>query len=282
MAAAPIHDPSLDHYIERVRSIPLLDREEEHRLALLARDGDKAAMDRLVEANLRYVVAVALQYRRYGLRVSDLIAEGNVGLVTAVRKFDPDRGTRFVTYAGYWIRAYILEAVVRSASLVGGGSGPLRSKLFFRLRRERARVANLTSDPHERVQLMAERFDMEPAKMEGLLRRLEAGDVSLDQQVYGDSTLAIVDTLEGDVEQQDEALARRARERALSARLEGALRVLDRRERYIVERRILSDTEMSLAALGRELGVSRERARQLEARAKAKLKLELSEFAPAA
>ncbi|MBC7170802.1 MAG: RNA polymerase subunit sigma, partial [Polyangiaceae bacterium] len=111
---------------------------------------------------------------------------------------------------------------------------------------------------------------------------LEAGDVSLDQQVYGDSTLSIVDTLEGDLEQQDEALARRTREQALSARLEGALRVLDRRERYIVERRILSDSEMSLAALGRELGVSRERARQLEARAKAKLKLELSEFAPAA
>jgi RNA polymerase sigma-32 factor len=280
--SAPIHDPSLDHYIERVRAIPLLDREAEHQLALRAREGDKAAMDRLVEANLRYVVAVALQYRRYGLRVSDLIAEGNVGLVTAVRKFDPDRGTRFVTYAGYWIRAYILEAVVRSASMVGGGSGPLRSKLFFRLRRERARVANLTNDPHERIRLMAERFDMEPAKMEGLLRRLESGDVSLDQQVYGDSTLAIVDTLEGNLEQQDEALARRTRENALSARLEGALRVLDRRERYIVERRILGDSEMSLAALGRELGVSRERARQLEARAKAKLKLELSEFAPAA
>lgn len=280
--SAPNHDPSLDHYIERVRSIPLLDREAEHELALRARDGDKEAMDRLVEANLRYVVAVALQYRRYGLRVSDLIAEGNVGLVTAVRKFDPDRGTRFVTYAGYWIRAYILEAVVRSASLVGGGSGPLRSKLFFRLRRERARVANLTNDPQERIELMAERFDMEPEKMESLLRRLEAGDVSLDQQVYGDSSLSIVDTLEGDVEQQDEALARRVRQQALAERLSNALGVLDRRERYIVERRILSDKEMSLAALGRELGVSRERARQLEARAKAKLKMELSEFAPAA
>jgi RNA polymerase sigma-32 factor len=280
--SAPIHDPSLDHYIDRVRSIALLDREEEHELALRARDGDQEAMDRLVEANLRYVVAVALQYRRYGLRVSDLIAEGNVGLVTAVRKFDPDRGTRFVTYAGYWIRAYILEAVVRSASMVGGGSGPLRSKLFFRLRRERARVANLTNDPRERIELMAERFDMTPAKMESLLRRLEAGDVSLDQQVYGDSNLSLVDTLEGDFEQQDEALARRTRQQALSERLGAALTVLDRRERYIVERRILSDKEMSLAALGRELGVSRERARQLEARAKAKLKLELSEFAPAA
>jgi RNA polymerase sigma-32 factor len=280
--SAPNHDPSLDHYIERVRSIPLLDREEEHELALRARDGDKEAIDHLVEANLRYVVAVALQYRRYGLRVSDLIAEGNVGLVTAVRKFDPDRGTRFVTYAGYWIRAYILEAVVRSASMVGGGSGPLRSKLFFRLRRERARVANITNDPQERIELMAERFDMEPQKMESLLRRLEAGDVSLDQQVYGDSTLSLVDTLEGDVEQQDEALARRTRQQALTERLDAALTVLDRRERYIVERRILSDKEMSLAALGRELGVSRERARQLEARAKAKLKQELSEFAPAA
>ncbi|MBW2213584.1 MAG: sigma-70 family RNA polymerase sigma factor, partial [Deltaproteobacteria bacterium] len=142
---------SLDRYIQQVRAIPKLSREEEHKLALRAREGDQDAADRLVEANMRYVVAIGLQYRRYGVTLGDLIAEGSVGLVTAVRKFDPHRGTRFVTYAGYWIRAFVLEAVVRSSTMIGAGSGPFRSKLFFRLRRERARLSNLIADPEELV-----------------------------------------------------------------------------------------------------------------------------------
>lgn len=279
---AVVNDPSLNRYIERVRQIRTLSREEEHQLALKAQSGDRRAQDRLVEANLRYVVAVALQYRRYGIRLGDLIAEGNLGLVTAVQKFDPHRGTRFVTYAGYWIRAFILEAVVRSTSLVGGGSGPLRSKLFFRLRRERARVETLTTDPDKRIEMMAERFDTTPAKMEAMLRRIETNDVSLDQPVYDESQTTLVETLESNELPPDEAYERDSTRKKLRERLEEAMNVLDRRERLIVEQRILSDEDISLAALGRELGVSRERARQLEARAKAKLRNQLKELAPAA
>lgn len=279
---AVVNDPSLNRYIERVRQIRTLSREEEHELALKAQSGDRRAQDRLVEANLRYVVAVALQYRRYGIRLGDLIAEGNLGLVTAVQKFDPHRGTRFVTYAGYWIRAFILEAVVRSTSLVGGGSGPLRSKLFFRLRRERARVETLTTDPDKRIEMMAERFDTTPAKMEVMLRRIETNDVSLDQPVYDESQTTLVETLESNELPPDEAYERDSTRKKLRERLEEAMNVLDRRERLIVEQRILSDEDISLAALGRELGVSRERARQLEARAKAKLRNQLKELAPAA
>ena len=142
---------SLERYIQKVRANPKLSREDEHALALRAIDGDQEAADKLVEANLRYVIAIALQYRRYGLKLGDLIAEGSVGLVTAVRKFDPHRGTRFVTYAGYWIRAFVLEAVVRSSTMIGAGSGPFRSKLFFRLRRERARLSNRIADPIELI-----------------------------------------------------------------------------------------------------------------------------------
>ncbi|NLY93232.1 MAG: sigma-70 family RNA polymerase sigma factor [Myxococcales bacterium] len=276
------NDPSLNRYIERVRAIPTLSREDEHALALEAQAGSQEAQDKLIEANLRYVVAVALQYRRYGIRLSELIAEGNLGLVTAVKKFDPHRGTRFVTYAGYWIRAFVLEAVVRSTSLVGGGAGPLRSKLFFRLRRERARVATLTNDPDERIEIMAERFDTTPAKMESMLRRIEAGDVSLDQPVFDESATSLVETLESTEDPPDEQYARMVASRQLAERLSDALEVLDKRERLIVEQRILGDEEVSLAALGRELGVSRERARQLEARAKAKLRNELRDLAPAA
>ncbi len=273
---------SLDRYIQQVRAIPKLSREDEHVLAVRAIDGDQEAADKLVEANLRYVIAIALQYRRYGVKLGDLIAEGSVGLVTAVRKFDPHRGTRFVTYAGYWIRAFVLEAVVRSSTMIGAGSGPFRSKLFFRLRRERARLSNLIADPDELIEQLASEFETTPKKMSELLRRLDQREISLDAPAYHDSDSTLVEILPGAEERQDVVLERQRRQSGIRTRLEGALAVLDERERLIVEKRILSDDSASLAALGRELGVSRERARQLEARAKKKLRDELQDLAPAA
>lgn len=273
---------SLDRYIQQVRAIPKLSREDEHALAVRVLDGDQEAADKLVEANLRYVVAIALQYRRYGVKLGDLIAEGSVGLVTAVRKFDPERGTRFVTYAGYWIRAFVLEAVVRSSTMIGAGSGPFRSKLFFRLRRERARLSNLIADPDELIEKLASEFDTTPQKMTELLRRLDQREISLDAPAYHDSDSTLVEMLPGSEERQDVVIERERRRSGIQTRLEDALDVLDDRERLIVEKRILSDDSASLASLGRELGVSRERARQLEVRAKKKLRDELKDFAPAA
>lgn len=273
---------SLDRYIDRVRAIPKLSRQDEHALALRAQAGDSEASHQLIEANMRYVVAIALQYRRYGLLLGDLIAEGNVGLVTAIRKFDPERGTRFVTYAGYWIRAFVLEAVVRSSTMVGPGSGPFRSKLFFRLRRERARLSNVVRDPDELIERMAEKFDIKPKRMRELLRRLDNREVSLDATVFRDSNTPFVETLEGHATAQDQALEHKERRSGLQNKLSKALKVLDERERLIVERRMLSDDTESLASIGRRLGVSRERARQLEVRAKKKLRAQLEEFAPAA
>ena len=274
------HDDPLAHYMERVRAIPTLSREEEHEMAIKAREGDQGAIDGLVKANLRFVIAVALQYRRYGIRISDLVAEGNLGLMMAVRKFDPDRGTRFVTYAGYWIRAYVLDLVVRSTTMVGAGSGPLRSKLFFRLRRERAKVANLVSDPRERLEMMAERFQVTPEKMEEMLRRLDSRDVSLSAPIFDDgSGTTLQDTLpENNTQDQEEALVEAERRTQLESLMEQALGELDKRERFIVEQRYMGDEEVSLATLGRELGVSRERARQLEARAKKKLRKRLAQL----
>lgn len=280
MATATTYDASLSRYIERVRRIPTLSREDEHELAILSLKGDSTASHKLVEANLRYAVAVALQYRRYGIRVGDLVAEGNLGLMMAVKKFDPERGTRFVTYAGYWIRAYILDLVVRSSTMVGAGSGPLRSKIFFRLRRERAKVANLVEDADERDEILAAKFNVSKERMQEMTRRLDARDVSLDAQVFTDSSVALVDTMAGDLPAQDEQYLEAERESAVHELLSGALDGLDRRERYIVEQRIMSDDEMSLADIGRELGVSRERARQLEARAKKKLQKQLTAARP--
>ncbi|MBX3268883.1 MAG: sigma-70 family RNA polymerase sigma factor [Sandaracinaceae bacterium] len=274
--AARIDDAPMQRYIQRVRRIPRLSREEEHELALSARAGDKNAADRLVEANLRFVVAVALQYRRYGIPVSELLAEGNLGLMMAVDKFDPDRGTRFVTYAGYWIRAYVLDRVVRSTTMVGAGSGPLRSKLFFRLRRERAKVSSVTTDPDEQLRLLAERFETTEEKMEKMLRRLDSRDVSLSAPLFDDSGATLQDSLSDDELDLEERYVDDERQRMLELHLGEALGGLDERERYIVEQRYMADDQVSLADLGRELGVSRERARQLEARAKKKLKKRLS------
>lgn len=275
-------DAALSRYIERVKRIPVLDRETEHELACKALAGDAEAREKLVEANLRYVIAVALQYRRYGIRVSDLIAEGNLGLMTAVRKFDPERGTRFVTYAGYWIRAYVLDLIVKSTTMVGAGSGPLRSKLFFRLRRERARVANLAGDHSERLSMLAERFKTTPEKIEEMTRRLDARDLSLDAETFEDSRTTLVETLMSPNDSQEVRFIDAEEGSRLSQSVDAALRLLDPRERFIVEKRMLEEDEMSLAAIGRKLGVSRERARQLEVRAKKKLREQLNHFAPVA
>jgi len=274
----PPSDAALTDYIRRVRAIPRLSREEEHELALDAVKGDIQAAHRLVEANLRFVIAVALQYRRYGIPVSELIAEGSLGLMLAVRKFDPDRGTRFVTYAGYWIRAYVLNLVVKSASMVGGGSGVLRSKLFFRLRRERARLASLEQDQGRVVEELAERFHVDAERMSRMLRQLDAKDVSLDVASHPDSAHTMLETLRDDSQNQEDELAASQQQTGLSGRLDVALDSLDRRERYIVEQRIMGEDDVSLAELGRRLGVSRERARQIEARAKRKLRKQLKEL----
>lgn len=139
-------DTSFQNYVRTVQHYPQHTREEELELVKAFRqNGSEHARDALVRAHLRHVVAIALKYRRYGLPVADLVAEGNFGIVHALSKFDSDRGTRFVTYAAYWIRAYILNYIIRSWSLVGVGSGALRSKTFFKLRRERVRITDRKS-----------------------------------------------------------------------------------------------------------------------------------------
>src|SRR5882672_6205346 len=199
------NDTALSRYISAIKDIPELTREDEMRLARRwTRRGERAAATQLINANLRYVIAIALSYRRYGLSLAELIAEGNFGIVHAIRKFDPERGTRFVTYAAYWIRAYILNFVIRSWSLVGVGSGPLRSKLFFRLRRERARIASLVGEGEVGTALLAERFGAPAEKVLSMARRLEARDLSLDTKVFDDGQTTLVDTLESTAQSQEE------------------------------------------------------------------------------
>jgi RNA polymerase sigma-32 factor len=269
---------SLSRYIARVQAIQPLSREREYALARLVREhDDREAARELVEANLRYVVAIALSYRRYGVRVADLVSEGNVGLMIALKKFDPDRGTRFVTYAAHWIRAYVLDHVIRAWSIVGVGAGPLRSKVFFRLRREKAKIMASTRDVVEVGEKLAERFGTTPEKITMLAHRLEARDLSLDAKVFEDGAATVLDTLASGGPSQEEQYLGHERANAIHDWVRAAVEKLDPRERFIVQVRIMADgaEELSLAEIGRRLGVSRERARQLEARAKQKIKRHL-------
>lgn len=274
-------DPATARYMETTSSFSLLSREDEAALWLLVREkGDRQAVERLVRAHLRDVVFIAKKHRLYGVPLSDLISEGNLGLLHAFEKFDPARGVRFGTYAAHWVRAYIVTHVLRSWSLVGGSSGVLRSGLFFRLRRERARLEALHGSGEETIRLLAERMGTSEEQLRLLLERLDARDLSLDAPLYSESTTTIADRLAAgdDTEKTfDEERERRKVETALY----DALDVLDRRERFIAEARWLADaeSELSLADIGRELGVSRERARQLETRARAKMKKALAERA---
>src|SRR6187402_1041566 len=274
-------DSTFQTYVRTVQHYPQHTREEELALVKAFREqGQEPARDALVKAHLRHVVAIALKYRRYGLPVADLVAEGNFGVVHALAKFDTSRGTRFVTYAAYWIRAYILNHIIRSWSLVGVGSGALRSKMFFKLRRERVRITNLVGEGDHADELLAKALDVPKDKVVSMVRRLEARDVSLDAKVYDDSATTLGDTLtEGGLNQEDGLVGSEVGGYVRDA-VQTALVGLDKRERYIVENRLMADheDEMSLAEIGRRLGVSRERARQLEARAKKKLKTRITEL----
>ena len=273
---------SLSQYIARVQAIQPLTREHEYELACRVRDhDDRDAARQLIEANLRYVVAIALSYRRYGVRLADLVSEGNVGLMISLKKFDPSRGTRFVTYAAHWIRAYVLDHVIRAWSIVGVGAGPLRSKVFFRLRREKAKIMAATSDLVEANERLAERFGTTPEKITLLAHRLEARDVSLDAKVFDDGAATVLDTIPGGDPSQEEQYLGHEQSAAMRTWVREAIEKLDPRERFIVEVRMMADgpEELSLAEIGRRLGVSRERARQLEARAKQKIKRHLETYA---
>ncbi len=279
---ATLRDSALSRYINVVHAFPKLSREEELELWQRWRQGlDERAKDDLVRSNLRYAVNIARKYQRYGLPLAELIAEGNFGIVHALHKFEPERGNRFVTYAAYWIRAYVLSYIIRCWSLVGVGSGPLRSKLFFKLRRERTRMHNLVGEGERAETLLAERFGVPRERMVELMQRLENRDWSLDVAVFSDGNVSIIDTLPAPDRNQEQAMAASQVKRQIRDIVRAALDTLDKREKLIVERHLMRDSEdeMSLAEIARHLGVSRERTRQIEARALRKLRhriLELS------
>jgi alternative sigma factor RpoH len=272
-------------YLQQIRRYPRLDRKTELRLARRWHKlRDRAAADMLVHGHLRDVVAIAAQYRGYGFRLADLVEEGNIGLLEAVRRFDPSRNLRFMTYASYWVRAYILAHVLKQFSMVGVGTGPLQSKMFFRLARERARLSTqLGGDDGSITQSLATTFNTSTDRVEEMSQRLERRDASLDAPLFADGDATVLDSLRDEAASQEERAASVQRDERVRRAVEGVWPHLDERERAIVDLRLLTDgDEATLADIGKQFGLSRERVRQLEARVKTKLRRALGPVATAA
>lgn len=273
-------DSGFQKYLRDIERLPVLDRQGELSLSRAYLDGDQRAGERLVMCTLRYVVKIAVGYRGYGYKLSDLVAEGNIGLLQAVRRFQPERELRFMTYASYWVRAHILSFILKSWSLVGVGTGPMQSKLFFRLHREKSKLAARLGEGTDLTPILAKKFDCSEDRIRSMEQRIDGRDVSLDAQAYRDSALTIMDTLSDDAEGQEDCCASGEVAQIVRERVDEAMVRFDERERLIVNERLLgSDEKRTLAELGKELGLSRERVRQLEQRVKVKLRRSLADLA---
>jgi RNA polymerase sigma-32 factor len=265
---------NLSRYLRNIRNFPMLSTEEEQALASKWRDDhDAGAADKLVTSHLRLVAKIAMGYRGYGLPVGDLISEGNLGLVQAVKRFDPSRGFRLATYAIWWIRAAIQEHILHSWSLVKIGTTAAQKKLFFNLRRLKGRMQVVEEGDlrPEQVGEIARILDVPERDVVSMNRRLGAPDHSLNATVRQDSDGELQDWLVDETASHDTAYMEREELSGRSLLLHSALKSLNERERQIVTERRLREDPSTLDDLSQQYGISRERVRQIEMRALEKL-----------
>ncbi len=260
----------LTRYLEEIRRFPMLEPQEEQQLAKSWRDdGDRDAAHKLVTSHLRLVARIAMGYRGYGLPVGEVVSEGNVGLMQAVKRFDPDKGFRLATYAMWWIRASIQEYILRSWSLVKMGTTAAQKKLFFNLRKMKGQIEALEDGDlrPDQVKKIATKLGVSEEDVISMNRRL-SGDSSLNAPVRNDSESGEwLDWLVDDHVDQETKLAESEELDQRRAMLQNAMGNLNDREKRIFEARRLQDTPVTLEELSGEFGVSRERIRQIEVRA---------------
>ncbi len=267
-------DSGLSAYMAAIKKFPMLEPEQEYMLAHRYADhGDLEAAHELVTSHLRLVAKIAMGYRFYGLPVSDLISEGNVGLMRAVKKFDPERGFRLATYAMWWIKAAINEYVLNSWSLVKVGTVAAQKKLFFNLRKLKAKLGQYGEGDlsNDAVETIAQRLDVSTDDVINMNRRLSRSDASLNQLVIEDGDAERQDLLVDDAPDQETVLAEKEERQLGSGLLMRAMGGLTDRERHIIEERRLAENPRTLEEIGEEYGISRERVRQIENRAFEKL-----------
>ncbi len=279
----PVATDSFNRYLAEIARFDLLSRDDEIELARrYRRRNDLEAAHRLICANLRFVVKIAREYHGYGLRLADLVQEGNIGLMLAVKKFDPERGIRLITYAVWWIRAYIQGFIIRSWSLVKIGTTQAQKKLFFKLGQAKEAIRRLTGSDAEANELadalqlslihISDALQVRGGEVEEMSRRMAGRDASLDVDLTEGEGFTLLDTLADERDNQETLLIRDEEEAQLGERVGQALALLNERERRIVHDRILADAPRTLQELADDYGISRERVRQLEKNALEKLK----------
>jgi RNA polymerase sigma-32 factor len=265
----------LSRYLSEIRKFPMLAKDEEFMLAKRWQEHqDPTAAHQLVTSHLRLVAKIAMGYRGYGLPIGEVISEGNVGLMQAVKKFDPDKGFRLATYAMWWIRASIQEYILRSWSLVKMGTTAAQKKLFFNLRKAKSEISALEEGDlrPEQVRQIATKLGVLDEEVVSMNRRLAGGDASLNSPLRADSEAEWQDWLvDEDTPSQEHIVAETEERNIRMSLLEEAMTELSDRERHILTERRLKDEPTTLEELAAQYGVSRERVRQIEVRAFEKL-----------
>ena len=270
---------SLSFYLQEIKRFPILTAEEEYMLAKRYKEhGDAEAAHKLVTSHLRLVAKIAMGYRGYGLPVTDLISEGNVGIMQAVKKFDPEKGFRLATYAMWWIRAQIQEFVLHSWSLVKIGTTAAQKKLFFNLRKLKNQLGSIDdgSLSPENVREIANRLNVKEAEVKDMEGRLFSGDQSLNVQIGHEANTEWQDMIVDDSEAQDKVFEKKDEYLHRKKLFNEALKILNPREKEIIKLRRLRDKPKKLEELSQQFNISRERVRQIEEKAIEKLQKEIS------
>jgi RNA polymerase sigma-32 factor len=271
---------TLDLYIAEINRFSLLTAEEEFKLAVhLKKYGDVEAAEKLIVSNLRFVVKIAHEYRSYGFKLADLIQEGNVGLIHAVKKFDPYKGYRLISYAVWWIRAYIQNYLIKSWSIVKIGTTQAQRKLFFKLNQTKKELETLSKKNPEFSEI-ATSLGVKDSEVAEMDLRMGSRDVSLNEIINDESNSSHIDFLAYKGDDQELALIKNEEKSLAQRDIAGALVNLNERESYIILNRVMADDPKTLQEIGTKYNISRERARQIEKQALKKMQLALPYFKP--
>lgn len=270
----PVVADSLSLYLAEIRRFPLLDAEEEKALAIsFYEDKDINAAHRLITANLRFVVKICAEYRTYGMKMLDLIQEGNIGLMMAVRKFNPYKGIRLISYAVWWIRAYIQNFIISNWSLLKIGTTQAQKKLFFKLNQAKSAIRNMIG--HDGLHEAALLLDVKESEVTEMEQRMR-GEYSLDAELEPGEGITMLDSLPDERRNQEELLADSQEAANLQREIGRAMEKLNDKERYIIEQRVAADEPLTLQEIADHFAISRERVRQIEEGARRKLRNFLS------
>ena len=273
----PVIKNSLETYLAQINRFPLLTQDEEFQLAVKYRKYDDIeAAHKLITSNLRFVVKIAFEYKSYGVKIQDLVQEGNIGLMMAVKKFNPYKGYRFISYAIWWIRAYMQNFIIKTWSLVKIGTTQAQKKLFYKIGKVRKALES-DGENEKRYERLARDLDVAKEDIIEMEQRMSSRDLSLDAPFDEGQELTHLDLLKEESPNQEEAIGQEEEKKIREREVQNALKRLNEKEVYVIKSRIMAEEPLTLQQIGDHLKLSRERVRQIESEALKKLKKEFGD-----